>query len=65
MKNLNELSVLELNSQDQTVTFGGDLGATVAAGLIIAAAVEIMGDWEHFKDGLFGRAQNLYTIKVK
>jgi len=34
---------------------GRDFGLTVLAGLVIAAGVEIVNDWENFKAGLSGR----------
>lgn len=51
MDNLQELTINEMKE-----THGG-LGflATVAAGIIIGAAIEIMSDWENFENGLSGR----------
>lgn len=59
MKNLQNFGVQELNAKETREIEGGIFGlddlAALGIGLTIAAAVEIMGDWEHFKDGLFGR----------
>ncbi len=53
--NLENLGVQEMNAKEIREVDGGDFGFTLLAGLIITAAVEIIGDWEHFKDGLLGR----------
>ena len=53
MKNLENYGVLQLNTKEMEEIEGGDFGvvSTVVAGIIIGAAVEIMGDWDHFKKG--------------
>jgi len=53
MDNLNEMGLVELNSSDQKNITGG-LGflATVAAGIVIGAAVEVISDWDSFKKGV-------------
>lgn len=59
MKNLQNFGVQELNTQEIKETEGGIFGiddlAALAIGLTLVAATEIIGDWEHFKDGLAGR----------
>jgi hypothetical protein len=51
--NLEKLNVAELNSQEIKETEGGIIGVIVA-GIVIGAAVEIMGDTDCFIDGLMG-----------
>jgi hypothetical protein len=55
MKNLQNYGVQEMNAEEVNETTGGDFGLTLLGALVVAAAVEVMGDWEHFKDGLMGR----------
>ena len=51
MKNLNDFGVVELKKEELGEVEGG-FWPVLLAGVIIGAAVEIMGDWEHFKQGL-------------
>jgi lactobin A/cerein 7B family class IIb bacteriocin len=51
MKNLENYGVQEMNATELSGTDGGFWPAIVV-GLVIGAAIEIMGDWEHFKQGL-------------
>ena len=59
MRNLDIYGVRELNAREIRETEGGLFGlddlAALAIGLTLVAATEIIGDWEHFKDGLAGR----------
>ena len=55
MKNLESFGVQELSLKEINETTGGDFGLTLLGALLVAAAVEVMGDWNHFKDGLMGR----------
>jgi hypothetical protein len=59
MKNFDIYGVRELNAREVKETEGGLFGlddlAALAIGLTLVAATEIIGDWEHFKDGLAGR----------
>jgi hypothetical protein len=50
----------ELSIKEKTQTNGGLIGIDdfligIATGAVIGGIREIIGDWEHFKDGLFGR----------
>jgi len=50
----------ELSFEDKIQTNGGLIGIDdfligVATGAVIGGIREIIGDWEHFKDGLLGR----------
>ena len=56
MKNLKNYGVLEMDAKEINEINGGDFGLTVLAGLVIAAGVEIVDDWENFKAGLSGSA---------
>lgn len=58
MKNLENLSVQEMNIKETQNTNGGIFGLDdwaigVAVGGTVAAVAEIIGDWEHFKKGFF------------
>ena len=59
MRYLESFGVQELNAQEIREVEGGLFGlddlAALAIGLTLVAATEIIGDWEHFKDGLAGR----------
>jgi len=59
MENLESFKVKELSFNEMQKTDGGIFGVddAVALGiaLVTAAVVEILSDWEHFKDGLLGR----------
>jgi hypothetical protein len=55
---LEKLNVAELNAQETQETEGGiGILATIAAGLIISAGVEIIQDWDNFKAGLNGEPE--------
>jgi len=47
---------VELQSSELMRVEGG-FWQTLAAGLIIAVAVEIMNDWDNFKNGIAGRPE--------
>lgn len=52
---LNALGVQEMNAQETCGCNGGSLTlGAIAAGIIIAAAAEIIGDWDNFKAGING-----------
>lgn len=54
--NLQNLNVAELSAQEVQNTEGGfAIIGTIVAGVVIGAAVEIMGDTDCFIDGLMGR----------
>lgn len=48
----NNKSFHELDSDQLRKINGGGVLAVVAAGIIIAAAAEIISDWDNFKNGL-------------
>jgi hypothetical protein len=51
--NLEKLNLVELSPYEVQETEGGiGILATIAAGLIISAGVEIIQDWDNFKAGL-------------
>ena len=56
MKNLENYGVQEMSAKEVNETTGGDFGLTLLGCLIVAVAVEVMGDWENFKAGLSGSA---------
>ena len=50
--------VEEMRQQDlKTINVGIGVVETIIAGAIIAAAAQIISDWDNFKAGLFGREE--------
>ncbi|WP_298140233.1 hypothetical protein [Flavobacterium sp.] len=53
--NLENLNLVELNAQEVKETEGGLFGLDdLVVGVLVGAAVQIMGDWENFEAGLNG-----------
>lgn len=52
MENINILDLEELNELQLRNVTGGGFFVIVAAGITIAAAAEIISDWDNFKRGL-------------
>ena len=50
--------VEEMRQQDlKTINGGIGVVETIIAGAIVAAAAQIISDWDNFKAGLFGREE--------
>jgi len=47
----------EISSSEAAAINGGGILPSLVAGLVIAAFVEIIGDWDNFKNGLAGRRE--------
>lgn len=58
MKNLEIYGVQEMNTQEMKKTDGGNpFWVLVGAGILIGAAIEIMGDWDNLIAGLTGQCK--------
>lgn len=55
MNNLKEMELVELNHNNEKNINGGSILGAIAAGLVIAAGAEIIGDWDNFERGLTGQ----------
>jgi hypothetical protein len=53
--NLEKLNLVELNAQEVQETEGGIFGLDdLVIGVLVAAAAQVMSDWENFEAGLNG-----------
>lgn len=52
-----ESNVKEISKTEARGINGGSIIPSLAAGLIIAGFVEIIRDWDNFKNGLAGRLE--------
>lgn len=56
MKNVTDTGLIPLERAElENISGGLVFWATVAAGICVAGAAEIISDWGRFKDGLAGR----------
>lgn len=49
--------LVEIKEPELMMINGGGILPSLIAGLIIAGAVEIINDWDNFKNGLAGRRE--------
>jgi len=52
-----ESHLTEISTSESAGIYGGGIIPTLIAGLIIAGAAQIIGDWDNFKNGLAGRRE--------
>jgi len=48
---------LEISESELTTINGGGIIPSLVAGLIIAGIVQIISDWDNFKNGIAGRRE--------
>jgi len=49
--------LVEINEAEMAKISGGSILPSLVAGLIIAGIVQIIGDWDNFKNGIAGRRE--------